>query len=675
MTRLKGRPPALWLAVLAVLGIVVALATAAPPAVTYRSNVGLSNPIPIPQAKDACQALTVLPKETRAVRLTAQKGAPVPTKATLQAAGGQPVALGPPVRVDGGRVMYRLPQEVRRTSLGPVLCLRATAANTQVVGSGTTATVDLLGAERGSWLQAIPLLSERASFARAIFGPASLPIAFLLLVIAWVLVVRTVPLGIETAIDGRAIRRVAAVALCMGSAYALTTPVMEAPDEMVHLHYVDVLRDRHEIPSSLVSGSMSAQNDEIVGSSKVGEIVFQGSHRPPWTKAEDQAFDDRMAKLPAHDARDVFTNASSQPPAYYALGAVVTSITGGDELSRLVVLRLMSALLMAFGVAGAVVFARAAVPSAGGLVLAGGLWLAALPLVGFIGGSVNPDSAYSAASAWALAAIAVMWRSGITMRRGLWLGAAVALGMASKLTFLPMLGVVGFATLVLLIREVRAGRGRALVRPVVAAGVLILAVGVPYYAWGKLSGRGIVLNPPGGAPAGPAGIRETLVYAVELYVGQFGPILDRIQGSGPHIFIDGFVGRLGWTDYSLSAGWNKLFEWLWIALAALAAFGVLRAIRRRPGSALIEAAFWVVAAVPLMIVIAHSGLMTRHAGGVGFEQARYLFPLASIGVAGVGLALRQLPVRTHAWAAAAIGTIAIVQATALWFVTIGRYFA
>ncbi len=183
--------------------------------------------------------------------------------------------------------------------------------------------------------------------------------------------------------------------------------------------------------------------------------------------------------------------------------------------------------------------------------------------------------------------------------------------MLSKLTFLPIVPVIVAAALAIAIRELRAGRGRALVRPLLVAGGLAIVLGVPFYAWAKFGGRGIVFGSPG-TPVGPATPMELLSYAFELYVGQVGPVMDRIQGSGPHIFIDGLVGRLGWVDYGLPAQWNTAFEYLWLALLALAGVGVIRALVRRR-TAWLEAAHWLLGAIPLLLVIAHSGLMTRHA--------------------------------------------------------------
>ncbi|MEH3053303.1 MAG: DUF2142 domain-containing protein [Patulibacter minatonensis] len=681
MAWIRSRPPALWLAIVAALGFLIALATAAPPAVTYRSNTPTTNPVSVPRdpAKAVCQTLVVLPKETRAVRLRVQPGAALPSRLTLTAGDGSlaRTTLGPPTLVDGGRrVVYRLPRAVESTSLGAELCLYATQPNTKVIGWQKDVNVDLLGAERGSWLEALPLLAERAVWGRSIVGSAALPLAFLLLIGAWVLVVRVAPRSRDAVVDRRAITRVALVAVMLSSAYAITTPPLEAPDEMVHLHYADVLRTQHHVPTATATGAMGSQVEHLVAESRVSEVAFQPSHRPPWTKAEDRSAAAQFAKLPTDDAPDVFTNASSQPPGYYAVGAVASSVLGGGAVDRMLTMRLISALLMGIAAAGAVVFARAAVPSAGGFVLAGGIAFATLPIVTFIGGSVNPDAAYTAAAAWLLAGLATVLRHGLTTRRAIWIGAATMLGMVSKLTFLPLLPAVAATALVVLVREIRAGRGRQALRPLGIALGMVLAVGVPFYAWATLSGRGVVFGPPGGAPAPAVPWRDLVGYAFELYVGQVGPILDRIAGSGPHIFIDGFVGNLGWLDYGLPPAWNVRFEYYWLALAALAAFAVLRSIvRRRRGTALLEAALWVLAAVPVLLVIAKSGLETRYAGGSGFEQARYLFPLAAFGVAGLALAIRQFPQRIGGIVAAVVVTISVAQATTLWMVTIGRYFA
>lgn len=667
--------PALWLAILAAIGLLIALLTAAPPAVTYRSNVAPSEPVRVASSREQCFGLVVVPDETRAVRVTAVGGRPLPSSGRLVPAAGAPIPLRSPQRVDGGaRAVYRLTRAVERSTLGGQLCLRAISPGAAIGGAPGAPSVDLLGAERGSWLDAVPLLSERAGFARAVLGRGALPIAVLCLLGAWVLVVRLAPRRVDAPVDRGAVRTVFAVAALVGTAFAITTPALQAPDEMVHLHYVDLIRDQQTLPRSTERGPLSPQLEELVAGSRVGEVAFQPSHRPPWTAAESAALDERLAALPDGEVRDRFTNASSQPPGYYALGALLTTIAGGDELDRLLVVRLLSVLLMSLAVAGGLVFARAAVPSAGGLVLVGGLMAATTPIVAFIGGSVNPDSAYAAAAAWMLAGIATILRQGLTMRRALWVGAATGLGLVSKLTFLPMLGVVAVAALIILLREVRGGRLRSAIAPLSGGALLAAAIGAPFLLWAQFGGRGLVFGSAGDPVGTPASFRELLSYAIELYVGQVGPIKDRIPGSGPDIFIGGLAGRLGWLDYGPSDAWANAFMWLWLALVALALVGVLRALVRRRMS-IVELGLWVVAVVPLLLAIASSGFYSRSTGAIGFEQARYLLPLMPIAIAGIALAVRQLPARLHAAAAAALCVIGLLHGTTLWLMTVGRYFA
>lgn len=676
MRWLQRRPPALWLALVAALGVLIALATAAPPAVTYRTTTAASAPVTMPVADRRCTELAVLPKETTAIRAVAVQGRAVPARATLVLPSGAAVALERPVRVDGGQhVIYRLPRAAAATVLRPAACFTGAVPRSALAGTNGAVAIDLLGAERGSWLSAIPLLASRASFGRGFLGGAAPILALLCIIAAWVLVVRTAPRSTETPVDRRAIRRVGMVGALMAAAFAMTTPPLETPDEMVHLHYVELLRSTQAVPQTTQSGPLSSQIEALVAGSLVSDVAFQPDERPPWTAAQNDALERKLATLPGRDARDAFTNASSQPPGYYAAAAVITTVTGGNIVDRMLVIRLLSALLAGLAVAGAVVFARAAVPSAGGLVLTGGLMLACLPIFGFIGGGVSPDMAYTAAAAWALAGVATILRSGLTMRRALWVAVATGLGMLCKLTFLPLVPAIVLGAAIAVIREIRAGRGRAAIAPTAAAVGLTAAIGLPYLLWAYLGGRGVVFGPstPGAAPI-VLTFRELVTYAIELFVGQVGPIKDRIPGSGPFIFLDGLTGRLGWLDYSLSLPWVNAFKWFWIVLASLAGIGVLRAFRRR-WSALMEFGLWTLALIPLLLTIAKSGFEARMAGNTGFEQARYLFPIAPIAVAGIGLAVRQVPRRLAPWAAAVLCTIGVLHGTALWLVTIGRYFA
>ncbi|MBJ7472509.1 MAG: DUF2142 domain-containing protein, partial [Solirubrobacteraceae bacterium] len=503
--------------------------------------------------------------------------------------------------------------------------------------------------------------------------------ALLSILAAWVLAIRVASTVMrrEDSVSRATALRVGVVGTLFATAFALTTPPFMAADEPVHLQYTQLLESRQALPQTVEQRGdvTSAQAQLLLGAAATSLVQFSPDRRTPWGYPEDRALDQQLDRLPSGDAQDSFTNASSQPPAYYVGGALVQAGSGGSVLDRILVLRLYSALLFGLAVAGTVMFAREAVPRARGLAVAGGIMLAALPIAAFVGGSINPDALLAAASAWTLAVLARILRRGVTMRRSLALGALVGLGLLSKLTFAALLPAIALSAAVVIYRGWRRHELRdALLCTAAAAGLAVL-IAAPYFGWAALSGRGVVFGPPG-PPAPATSLRETLTYAIDLYVGAFGPIQDRIEGSGPwQIWLGGLTGRLGWLDFGVPDAWVRRIAVVWGALFVLAVAGVLRSARARRAIP-VDAVVYGLAAASLMFVIAQAGLTARLGGTPGFEQARYLLPIAALGVGGVALALRQLPgTRVRDWAAAGVVVFGLVNGTAAYLITVGRYFA
>jgi hypothetical protein len=669
------------LAAIAAVTLLLLLGLSKPPAFTLRADINPTAPVAVATKAPSCTDLRVLPDDTRAVRLQSMPGNAVPASVTLKAADGLTATTTGP-KQDGRNLVYALPAPIKGDHLTATACVNAAATGkTAVMGSDVRPSVALLGDERGSWLSAIPLLASRAAYARGtVLGGAALWLGILAALAAAGVLIRLAsgPMRRTEPVGRRTIVLLGLVATLWGGAYAVTTPAFEAPDEMVHLRYAELIHDQFQVPKTTKTppNGLSPQLGTAIDASRVGGVAFNRAARPPWTGVEDRKLDAQLKALPAGGSHDTFDNASSQPPTYYAIVAAADTIAGGSILDRLLIARLVSALLFGLGIAGAVVFAREAVPRAGGLVVAGGAVLACLPIVGFIGGSVNPDALMVVTCAWSLAVTAMILRRGVTWRRALALGALIGLGIISKVTFAGLLPAFLVAALVVLVRGVRAGETKTTVAQLAGAGALAVAVAGPYVGWAVLSGRGIAFGPPA-APFLPAGPRETVVYAFELFIGQVGPIADRIPGSGPiDIWGAGLVGSLGWVDYGfpLTAALRILDVWGILALLAVA--GLVRSVRARR-TVPIDFVVYVVAAVGLALLIAHSGLEARHQGASGFEQARYLFPVAAIGVGGVALALRQVTTKYAArdWIAAAVVVAALSHGVAGYLLTIGRYFA
>lgn len=683
MSRLKRVAPATALALVAVLGLLIALLTADPPGVTLRSDLRGAAPVELPKGQD-CFALPVLPNDTRLVRVQAAPGAKLPTSVSVAAQGMTPISSGPGQRREPDRVEYRLAKPTSGERGDAQVCMNVAVGGATLLGEGERPAVTLLGDPHSNWISALPALADRAGFGRGtVLGRAALPLALLLLAAAWLLAVREVSgAGRRPEPVGRgSIVRVGVVGALFCAAFALTTPPFQAPDEMVHLQYAELLADQQALPRTTEyrGDATSPQGGAAINGMQTGRVAFSPDRRPPWSQTEDRAFDAQLKALPSGGAVDSFTNASSQPPAYYAIVAVAQTVTGGSILDRVLVGRLISALLFGIGAAGAVAFAREAVPRAGGLAIAGGLFVATLPIVGFIGGSINPDALLTAVAAWTLAVLARILRQGATLRRGALLGLLLGLGLATKLIFAALLPAVAVAAIVVLVRGLRGREFSQAILAVLAAGAAMAVVAGPYLAWAVLSGRGIAFSPPPapGAVAGPVlSMRETVVYAVELFVGQFGPITDRIPGSGPwDLWLSGLTGRMGWVDYGVPTRWVHVIGAFWGLLALLAVVGIGRSARARR-TVPIDAVVYAVAAGGLALMIARAGLYNRMAGASGFEQARYLFPIAAIGAGGVALGLRQLPKPIwRDWAAATVVVFGLVDGTVGFLLTVGRYFA
>lgn len=593
---------------------------------------------------------------------------------------GSTVTTGAP-RARGEQLDYPLPAPIDGSSVGGQACLLVDGTRSaQVLGEAGNPSISLRGAERGSWLEAIPLLSGRVAFGRGtVLGRAALPLAILAILLAGGIFVGLGARHFGGAPIGRRSLVLLGVAGSLwGVAYAVTTPPFQVPDENAHARYAEFIHDQRAVArtSDPTAGKLSDQLYAALVASRASVVQFASDRRPPWTQAEDAALDAQLASLPSGDSTDAFDQASSQPPTYYAIVAAAQTVVGGSSLDRLLVGRLVSALLFGFAIAGAAAFAREAVPRAGGLVVAGAALFASLPITGFIAGGVNPDALLAAVAAWALALTARILRRGPTLRRCVGLGLLVGLGVMAKLTFVGLVPLFLAAAVVLLVRGLRAHTLRRDVPLLAAAVAAACVVAAPYFAWAILSGRGIVFGPPSTAPAFTVSLRQNVTYAIGLFVGEIGPIERLIPNSGPiDVWGDGLVGRLGWLDYGFPRPAVLTIISLWGVLAVGAVIGLVRSARARRGVP-VDALVYGVGLVALALVIARAGLVSRLTGAGGFEQARYLFPVAAIGVGGVALALRQLPgARWREWAASAVLVGALAHGVAGYLITVGRYFA
>src|SRR6202043_2682804 len=136
--------------------------------------------------------------------------------------------------------------------------------------------------------------------------------------------------------------------------------------------------------------------------------------------------------------------ATNQPPLYYALEAIPYWLSpSNDILTRLVFMRLLSALMAAGTVLAVFMFLRELLPGTPWTWTVGALMVAFQPMFDFIGASVQGDNLLYLASALTFFVLARAWRRGLTVGRGAAIGGALALGMLAKLTFLALMPGAG----------------------------------------------------------------------------------------------------------------------------------------------------------------------------------------------------------------------------------------
>jgi hypothetical protein len=422
-------------------------------------------------------------------------------------------------------------------------------------------------------------------------------------------------------------------------------------------------------------------------------IIGKPEDPAPFSELQGQLLERLEAQhLSAKGTGDALT-ATNNPPLYYALQAIPYKLTpGGTVLSRLAVMRLLSALMGAVTVLLVFLFLRELLPGRAWAWSTGALLAAFQPLFGFMSGGVNNDNLLYLAATGVLWSLARAFRRGLDERGGLLIGAFLGLGLVAKLTLLGFVPAVALA-LVLLVRRAwrsdvepaggsggladpprkRALRGAA-VAGAVGAAPMVVYIALNHVVWK----RGVI---PGGvgsvhsAVEGRAfGFREELSHIWQLFLP---PVGMHHQFAGLPLWqtwFKGLIGRFGWLDYGFPA-------WVyWVALAIAAVVVVLAAVelvRRRKTLVrrLDELAVYGLALVGLCAEIGVQSYRAFIQNGERFEQPRYLLPAIGLYAAIGVLAVRGGGRRWGPVLAAGLVTLAIGHDLYAQAVTIARYYA
>lgn len=346
-------------------------------------------------------------------------------------------------------------------------------------------------------------------------------------------------------------RRILAVILVifvgLGAAYALTTPTLEAPDEIHHYDYVRALVETGRPPVLEKGGGRGFGHHAPLyyAYGALASFWVDDSDLDTWRERRNPFFGYRFGEV-GRDNKNLYVHPDSD------------TFGGSDTWLGIRVVRLASVLLGAATIWVVYRIGREVFPEHPRRALTAAGFSAFIPQFLFIAGAVNDDNGAALFGALALWSMVRILRKGASWRRCLGLGAALGLGWLSKLTTVALVPTAGLTLAVVAWRD---RSWRTLLRwGVVTFSIAALLI-TPWLV------RQTVLY---GDPTGTS--REMSEWGLRdepVTLGDVGPDLYWLRTS--------FWGRLGHNQIPLSHWIYRLLD----AISLLALLGLARKVGRR----------------------------------------------------------------------------------------------
>jgi 4-amino-4-deoxy-L-arabinose transferase-like glycosyltransferase len=472
------------------------------------------------------------------------------------------------------------------------------------------------------------------------------------------------------------------IAFVNAAIWGVVVPPFMVPDEISHFAYAQYLAETGKPPPQGPKLQYSEQEQQTLADLQFFSVVGRPNTRGIFSAAEENALRaDTAHRNPVGEGGS--SSATNQPPLYYALEAIPYWLSPSSSiLTRLAMMRLLSALLAALTVLAVFAFLRELMPRTPWAWTVGALTVAFQPTFDFIAAGVHGDNLLFAASALTFWVLLRTYRRGLTPRRAAAIGACAAIGTLAKLTFISFLPGIALALALLTWRALPEGRRRALGSLGVAVAVAVLPVALyallnvtVWHRGGPTAGGIAVATTNTAAGGAPVTLPETLDYTWQLYLPRL-PFMHHVYFSTAPVFqtwLDGTIGHFGWLDYTFPQWVYEVAKDLFIAMAVLALAGLVR-LRRSIRPLLPMFACFAVMAIGLLGAIGYAGVRYKASTGYTFEQARYLFPLLSLYALFVVLAARGVGRR---WAPVLGGLLVVLAMAHGLFaetLTISRYY-
>lgn len=467
----------------------------------------------------------------------------------------------------------------------------------------------------------------------------------------------------------------AAIAFVNVGLWAVVTPAFQVPDETVHVGYVEYLAETGKLPSDRLGTHAAVFAPEELKA--IEGTRFEVESRPAWSRTRDREVDRVLAQPLGRISQFSAGYATPNPPLYYALDVIPYKLGSGLQFyDRLLLMRLLSALLAAFTVGCCFMFVRELLPTTPWAWRVGALAVAFQPLFAFIGGGVNNDNLVFAAGAALFAGLARAFARGLTPARGAWIGAAAVVGMLAKGSMFGLLPGAGLGVLGMLLRASPERRSTALrglltaafVAAVPMAGWLV-ANDVVFHRTAATTSSGVSVTGSGITISGQ------LSYLWQFFLPRL-PFMQRWFGGLPlwNVYFTAFVGRFGWYLYGFPDWVNQVALAIYAGALALVALALARA-RLALRSRWVELACYATMCAGLLVLIAIVGYRSLAGSHIPFEQARYLLPLLPLYAALIALAARGAGRRWGPALGGVLVVFAMGHSLFAMLLTISRYYA
>jgi 4-amino-4-deoxy-L-arabinose transferase-like glycosyltransferase len=436
-----------------------------------------------------------------------------------------------------------------------------------------------------------------------------------------------------------------ALTALVGVAWALVTPVFQAPDENSHFAYVQTLAETFDLPGNPTLPKASTEQDVAASVSNADQAAAQLPVRMEWSARAYDRWKVRAAGFPRTARTDGggANPAASNPPLYYLGEAAAYRLAeGGDLFTRVLILRLASVLWLLGTVVGVWLLVGELLGRDRLLQLVAAGTAGLLPMLAFVSASINPDAMLYACWSFALWLAVVVMRRGLTPARAAGLFAIVGLACVVKATSYALLPGAAFALAVGLSRARSEGRRPRLRAVAAAAAGLVATLGV-WFVLALVLDRAAAAQVSDAAGHAQTNVREFVSYVWQFYLPRL-PFMNKslLHPDGLALYsvwLETGWGAFGWLEVRFAPGVYGVLTAITAGVALVALAGLWRA-RRAVDRAVVL--FFALVGVVLLLGLHWTEYRLLRSGAGPFNVGRYLFPMVGLGGLAVAQTVRTL---------------------------------